>query len=460
MADDPRRQVPSVRSVLELPAVVALVDAYGQQAVVAAVRDSLDHVRTRLSTSEGVPAHDLITDQVLARLQANDRGRVQPVINATGVVLHTNLGRAPLSQDAIAAMVAAAGACTVEYDLERRQRASRGEHAHRLLRDLIGAEDALVVNNGAAALVLALAVVASGRRVAVSRGELVEIGGSFRLPAIIEAAGVGLTEVGTTNRTRTDDYLTAARADPDIATFLRVHTSNFRIEGFTHCPTAAELATAARQQGVPFLHDVGSGVLHDDLPLPVAPALEPTMAAAIADGADLVIASGDKLLGGPQAGLLGGSRELVQRCRRHPLARALRIDKLRLAALEATLETYRRDRHADLPIWTMIQVGVDDLRKRARPVHEAATTAGLTAEIIEVDAVIGGGSMPGATIPSIAIAIADPHGTLAAQLAANQPPIITRTQDGRLLLDLRTVNLEHDHQIASSLRDPPVDAPR
>lgn len=205
---------------------------------------------------------------MLDGLRARDRGRIRPLINATGVILHTNLGRAPLSQHAIDAMVDAAGACTVEYDLDSRQRASRGDHAHRLLGNLVGAEDALVVNNGAAALVLALTTVAAGHRVAVSRVELVEIGGAFRLPAIIEAAGVGLTEVGTTNRTRTDDYIAAIRADHDVVAILRVHPSNFRIEGFTHSPTAADLAAAATEHSVPFLHDVDSGLLHDELPLP------------------------------------------------------------------------------------------------------------------------------------------------------------------------------------------------
>lgn len=404
-----------------------------------------------MPTVQDHAAVDLIAAQVHARLRDSERGRVQRVINATGVVLHTNLGRAPLSRDAVAAMVQAAGPCTVEYDLASRQRAPRGDHTSRLLRDLVGAQDALVVNNGAAALVLALATVAGGRRVAVSRGELVEIGGSFRLPAIIEAAGVGLTEVGTTNRTRTDDYLTAIRDNPDIAAILRVHTSNYRIEGFTHCPPPAELSAAARHHDMPYLHDVGSGVLHDDLPLPPAPAPEPSMATAIAHGADLVIASGDKLLGGPQAGLLVGSHELVQRCRRHPLARALRVDKLRLAALEATLQTYRRGRPSDLPTWSMLQTNVDELRARARPVYGDATTAGLSAQIVEVDAVIGGGSMPGTTLPSIAVAITDPDGTLAARLATNQPPILARTRDGQLLLDVRTVAPEQDHEIVSSL---------
>lgn len=451
MDDDPRRHIPSIADVLQLPNVAPLIDTHGHRPVVTAIREILDQLRTNLSTLDVPPSNERIVAHVLDRLRASDRGRVRPVINATGVVLHTNLGRAPLSQDAIDAMVDAAGACTVEYDLTSRQRASRGDHAHRLLRDLVGAEDALVVNNGAAALVLALTVVAAGSRVAVSRGELVEIGGSFRLPAIIEAAGVGLTEVGTTNRTRTDDYVEAIRTDPDVAAILRVHPSNFRIEGFTHSPPAAELSAAATEHDVPFLHDVGSGVLHDDLPLPTGPAPEPSLATAITDGADLVIASGDKLLGGPQAGLLAGTRELIHQCRRHPLARALRIDKLRLAALEATLQTYRRGHYEDLPVGAMLQTNQGELRERARPIHQAATTAGLTAEVIELDGVIGGGSMPGATLPSIGLAIADPDGDVATRLATHDPPIIARTRENHLVLDLRTVNPAHDATIISAL---------
>lgn len=451
MPDDPRRQLPSVAAVLDQPPVAPLVDLYGREAVVTAIREVLDHIREGIAVAPDPPADDLLAAQVAARLRAGDRGRVRRAINATGVVLHTNLGRAPLSDDAIAAMVGAAGTCTVEYDPDTRQRASRGGHASGLLRDLVGAEDALVVNNGAAALVLALAAVAGGRRVAVSRGELVEIGGSFRLPSIIEAAGVGLAEVGTTNRTRIDDYHTAVRDVPDVAALLRVHTSNFRIEGFTHAPTPAELAAAAARHGLPWLHDVGSGVLHDDLPLPPAPAAEPSIAGALADGADLVIASGDKLLGGPQAGLLVGRRDLVERCRRHPLARALRVDKLRLAALEATLESYRRGRPGDLPTWSMLGASVDELRTRVHRLHEAAATAGLAAGVVDVDAVVGGGSMPGATLPSVALAIPDPEGALAARLARGDPPIIARLHDDHLILDVRSVAPEHDPEIMAAL---------
>ena len=347
MTADPRARLPSVTALLALDVVGELVAAHGRDTVVAALREQLDGARAAVSDGGPVPTEREVADAAGHALARADRRRTRDVVNATGVLLHTNLGRAPLGAAAIAAMIAAAGPSTVEYDLDRRQRSRRGAHAAELLRALVGADDALVVNNGAAALVLVLAAVAGGRRVAVSRGELVEIGGSFRLPAIVEAAGVGLVEVGTTNRTRAQDYADAVAADPDVVAFCRVHPSNFRVEGFTARPDGAELARTAHGAGVVLVHDVGSGVLDGDLPLPDG-ADEPTVAGALAEGADAVVASGDKLLGGPQAGLLVGTRAVVDACRSHPLARALRVDKVRLAALEATLDAYRRDRTEEL----------------------------------------------------------------------------------------------------------------
>ena len=366
MTGDARRQVPSVTTVLDREGVRALVREHGHDAVVAAVRDVLAEVRQRAGTT-GRADVGAIEGRVVERLDRTARARLRGVVNATGVVLHTNLGRAPLSDAAIAAMVDVAGAATVEYDLDTGRRASRGALAGRLLRELVGADDAMVVNNGAAALVLSLAVVASGRRVAVSRGELVEIGGSFRLPEIVEAAGVGLAEVGTTNRTRADDYERALAHD-DVVAVLRVHPSNFRVEGFAERPAPGAIAEVAARHGAPLLHDVGSGLLHGELPVPGGAHDEPDVRGALADGADLVIASGDKLLGGPQAGLLAGSADLVERCRRHPLARALRVDKLRLAALESTLAAHRRGAPTDLPTWRMLTADPAELRHRAEAV--------------------------------------------------------------------------------------------
>lgn len=449
MIDDPRAHLPSVSALLERGDVRDLVARHGHTPVVEALRDQLDRVRATVVDGTPPPAPDAVVTGATATLEGHAARRTRGVVNATGVILHTNLGRAPLSRPAIDAMVDAAGASTVEYDLSGRGRARRGAHAGSLLRDLVGAEDALVVNNGAAALVLALAALAGGRKVVVSRGELVEIGGSFRLPAIVEAAGVGLVEVGTTNRTRAEDYAAATAVDPDVAVVLRVHPSNFRVEGFAERPTAAELAPVAAGAGVPVVHDVGSGVLHDRLPLPPG-SDEPTVAGALADGADVVVASGDKLLGGPQAGLLAGTRAAVDACRTHPLARALRVDKVRLAALEATLAAYRRDAVSDLPSWAMLTVAVDDLRVRAAALVDAVASPACT--VVETDGVVGGGTLPGHTVPSVGVAVDGPADDLAGRLAAADPPVVGRVRDDRLVLDLRTVPADRDDHLARVLR--------
>ncbi len=449
MSADPRARLPSVSALLDRPEVRALVTIHGHDPVVAALRAALEDARTDIAGDAVAAGPPALVAEARALLERDDRARTRGVVNATGVLLHTNLGRAPLSRDAIAAMVAAAGPSTVEYDLDRRRRSSRGAHAAALLRELVDAEDALVVNNGAAALVLALAAVAGGRRVAVSRGELVEIGGSFRLPAIIEAAGVGLVEVGTTNRTRAEDYAAAAAADPDVVAFLRVHPSNFRVEGFTARPEAAELAAVARDAGVVLVHDVGSGVLDDRLPVP-AGADEPTVAGALRDGADVVVASGDKLLGGPQAGLLAGTASTVGACRRHPLARALRVDKVRLAALEATLLAYRRGRPTDLPTWAMLATPVADLAVRA---DALVATLGPAVRRVELEGVVGGGTLPGVTVPSVGLRVDGPADELAERLGRADPPVVGRVEDGALLLDLRTVDPDHDAHLGAVLRD-------
>lgn len=451
MTADPRARVPSVSALLGLDPVRDLVVDHGHDAVVARLRDRLDRAREAAARTGHVPATDELVADAAAALAQATRARTRGVVNATGVVLHTNLGRAPLSADAIAAMVDAAGASTVEYDLDTRQRSRRGRHAGELLRTLVGADDALVVNNGAAALVLALAAVAGGHRVAVSRGELVEIGGSFRLPAIIEAAGVGLVEVGTTNRTRADDYAAALADDPEVVAVLRVHPSNFTIEGFTERPTAAELAAVARTGGATLVHDVGSGVLHDRLPLPPRAAEEPSIAGALADGADVVVASGDKLLGGPQAGLLAGTAATVGACRRHPLARALRVDKVRLAALEATLDAYRRDRVNEVPTWAALQVPLEQLARRADALVEAGAAAGVVATRVELDAVVGGGTLPGTTLRSVGVALEGAPDDLADRLGRADPPVVGRVHDGRLVLDLRTVPDDRDAHLRAVL---------
>jgi L-seryl-tRNA(Ser) seleniumtransferase len=348
------------------------------------------------------------------------------VLNATGVIVHTNLGRAPLPESALErARAAGRGYSNLEYDLATGQRGSRQDHAAAALQRLTGAEAALVVNNNAAAVLLALASLAEGREVIVSRGELVEIGDGFRIPDVLARSGAKLVEVGTTNRTRASDY--EAAIDAETAVLLRVHQSNFRLVGFTERPRIEELATIARGHGLPLVDDLGSGAL-------VALEGEPSARETLAAGADLVCFSGDKLLGGPQAGVVVGRRELVERLRRHPLHRALRIDKLSLAALEGTLTLYidPEQAFAQVPVLRMLREPADGVLARAERL--ASLVAG---EVETTTARVGGGALPLAELPSFACAVEE---GLAAPLRAGEPPVIAIVRDGRCLLDCRTLS--------------------
>ena len=344
----------------------------------------------------------------------------------------------------MAALTAAAGTVDLEVDLDTGERGGRDAPVRDPLTRLTGAEAALVVNNGAAALVLALSALAGDGGVAVSRGELVEIGGSFRIPDIVRSAGTQLVEVGTTNRTHLADYRAAVEAG--ATAILRVHPSNFRMDGFVHRPTTAELVEVASTAGVPFIDDLGSGLLRAH---PAAPD-EPVAAEAIAAGASVVVFSGDKLLGGPQAGIIAGEAELVERCRRAPLARALRLDKLRLAALAATLSAHERDAADHLPVWRMAEVDVHTLRARAEAIANACADTGV--EVVALQAVLGGGSTPGATLPSAGVALTGPAGRLARRLRTGSPAVVPRIVDGRVVLDLRAVPPEADGHLTAAVR--------
>ncbi len=448
---DPRAALPAVTTLLDDDAVAAAVAAHGHARTVAALRAALAEARAAVVTGDGdtadgdgepaAPTSETVIAAALARLTDQDRRRLQPVINATGVLLHTNLGRAPLSGTAVQAIAGAAGPTNLELDLAQGERGGRGAVAHAALTRLTGADAALAVNNGAAALVLALTVLGHGREVVISRGELVEIGGSFRLPDIMASAGCHLREVGTTNRTRIDDY--RAAIGPETGALLRVHPSNFRIDGFTARPTTSELSQLARQAGVAFIEDIGSGLL---VRSKVARD-EPVASQVVADGADLVIFSGDKLLGGPQAGILVGDAELVERCRRHPLARALRLDKLRMAALEATLASYERDALEELPAWALASVPVEELQSRAERLADRA--AGIAA--VATEAVLGGGSTPGNRLASVGLAVDGDAEQLAAALRRGDPPVVGRIVEDRLVLDLRSVPESQDEQLMAAL---------
>jgi L-seryl-tRNA(Ser) seleniumtransferase len=390
---------------------------------------------------------------VESRLAAAEVRSLRPVVNATGVILHTNLGRAPLAAAARDAMArAAASYVTLEYDLERGVRGSRYVHCAGLLVELTGAEAALVVNNNAAALVLALNTLALGREVVVSRGELVEIGGAFRVPDILERSGARLREVGSTNRTRLDDYSRAV--SEEVGALLKVHRSNFRITGFTEEASLSELATLAAEHGVPLIHDLGSGLLMEADRLGLAG--EPTVMESLRAGADLVTFSGDKLLGGPQAGIVLGRRTLVERMRSNPLCRALRVDKVTLAALEATLHLYRDpDRAlAEIPALALLSQPSSTLEARALALAERLRSAGARAEAMPGTAVVGGGTCPDVEVPSWTIRVASTAptpGELARRLRSGDPPVVARVEEDRLVLDLRTVRPEDDEVLAHAL---------
>jgi L-seryl-tRNA(Ser) seleniumtransferase len=440
-----RRQLPSVEQLLQSEPIRRLLQDHPRPLVLQATRATLDQARAALANGgwPHAPA-DLprLIDQAVRQAQ---RPRLRPVINATGVVIHTNLGRAPLSADALAAAAAAAaGYANLEYDLEAGSRGSRHQLVDDLLRRLTAAEDALVVNNNAAALLLVLSALAQGREVVISRGQLVEIGGGFRIPDILRQSGASLVEVGTTNRTYAADYEAAIGERTGL--ILRVHASNFKILGFTHAPALPELVALARRHGVLVLDDLGSGALLDTARFGLAH--EPTVQESVAAGCDLVAFSGDKLLGGPQAGVLVGSAEVVARLRRHPLVRALRPDKLTLAALGATLAHYLGgEAERKVPVWRMLAASVEELEARA-----GALAAHVDGQVVETRSTVGGGSLPGETQPSRAVALNGDAEALARALRMAPTPVIGRIEHDRLLLDLRTVLPEQDALLAEQVR--------
>jgi L-seryl-tRNA(Ser) seleniumtransferase len=400
-----------------------------------AARRALEEARAEIRAG-GDPG-DLVASTLSALGRAR-QARLRRVLNATGVVIHTNLGRAPLAPAALERLAEVGrGYSNLEYDLAEGQRGSRQHHVAEALRRLTGAEAALVVNNNAAAVLLALAALAEGGEVVVSRGELIEIGDGFRIPEVLERSGARLVEVGTTNRTRAEDYERAV--GPDTALLLRVHPSNFRVVGFTERPELAELAQVARRHGLPLVDDLGSGVLvvHED---------EPSVRDTVAAGADLVCFSGDKLLGGPQAGIVAGKAELVERLRRHPLQRALRADKLTLAALEGTLGLYLDPEQArrEIPVLRMLAEPADRVRARAERL------AGLVGgEVQETVARAGGGALPLAEVRSFACAL-EPE--LAGPLRLGEPPVVGVVRDGRLLLDCRTLADDEMEEAAAAVQ--------
>jgi L-seryl-tRNA(Ser) seleniumtransferase len=416
----------------DLPSVDELARASDDPLAVEAARAVL--ARAREEIRAGADPGDL-NGQLRAELQAARTARLRRVINATGVIVHTNLGRAPLAAAALEHVAdAASGYSNLEYDLAAGARGSRQSHVAELLRRLTGAEASLVVNNNAAAVLLALAALAEGREVLVSRGELIEIGDGFRIPDVLARSGARLREVGTTNRTRAGDYGQAV--GPETAVLLRVHQSNFRVVGFTEQPTVDELARLAHEHGLVLVDDLGSGAL-------VEIGDEPTPRASLAAGADLVCFSGDKLLGGPQAGIVAGRAELVERLRRHPLQRALRADKLTLAALEGTLRL-ALETPDEVPVLRMLREPPDAVRARAERLAQL-----VGGEVEQTVARAGGGALPLAELPSYACAVEE---LLAEQLRAAETPVVGIVRDGRLLLDCRTLTEAEVDEVAEAVR--------
>lgn len=432
---DPRRTLPSVDRLLRDPALESLLAVTPRQLVVDAAREALDAAR-RLRA--GVP--DDWATEIRDRVERRVTQSLRPAVNATGVVLHTNLGRAPLAASAIEAITrAAAGYSTLEFDLHTGTRGHRSDHCRGLLSALTGAPDALVVNNAAGALVLALNAMAAGLPVLISRGELIEIGGAFRIPEIMQKSGAVLREIGTTNRTHLSDYRDGL--EQGAGAILTVHRSNFEQVGFVHTPPPSELAALARQFAVPFLYDVGSGLLADLSPAGLVG--EPRVPEAVSIGADLVIFSGDKLLGGPQAGCLVGSRQAIERCRKNPLARAMRADKLTLAGLDATLRLYQDPGTVAvrIPVLAMLTVTPEELESRAQYLKDRLSPT-LEPSVVRGESAVGGGSFPGARLETHLVALTPGPGgaeSLALRLRLGTPPVIARVQDGKLLLDPRTI---------------------
>ncbi len=443
-ADDRRREVPSIDTLLRSQPGRNGTRQFGKPLVKHALQGALAGVRDEAALGRSVPGDEVIMARALG-VAARSYYGLSGVINATGVILHTGLGRAPLpARAARAAAEAARTYSDLEIDRETGGRGRRTTRAETFIEALTGAEAALVVNNNAAAILLALAALASRKEVLVSRGELIEIGGEFRLPDIMAASGAKLVEVGTTNRTRAADYERALSARTGL--IMKVHPSNYRVVGFAESTEVQDLAPVARAAGVPLLYDIGSGLLDR---FPEVPSDEPAVTEALAAGADLVAFSGDKLLGGPQAGVVTGSADLVEKLRRHPLARAVRVDVMTVAALEAVLRLYANGRRAELPVWQLLAVPQRVLLERAK----ALASMFPGSSVRPSEALVGGGTLPGYAVPSAELVVpASSAARTSARLRLGRPPVFCRTEAEALAFDLRTVMPGEDDDLARAIR--------
>ena len=439
------RDLPSIDGLLR--ACENLQAQYGHAQTVNALRRVVDGARQTALEGGVIPAEAVLVAEAAALLARESWPTLRPVINATGVIIHTNLGRAPLSDEALDAMRAVGGGYnTLEYDLEPGQRGKRDRHIERILTAVTGAEAGMVVNNNASGVLLALTALAQGREVIISRGQLVEIGGAFRVPDVMQQSGAVMVEVGTTNRTHRHDYERAITEN--TAAIVRVHASNFKVIGFTESVPLRDLAELAHTRGLVLLDDIGSGTLIDTTQFGLA--YEPMVQHSLNDGADLVMFSGDKLLGGPQAGIIVGYADLIETLKRHPLARAIRADKLCLAALAATLDHYRKGQALDkIPVWRLISTPLDAIRARAD-----SWAAAVGGDVVESESTVGGGSLPGETLPTWALSPrVDQPNAAAARLRQHDPPVIARVAVDRLLLDPRTVLPGQDDDVIAALKE-------
>jgi len=458
--DNPFRSLPSVSQLLESPPLKKLIQNVNHNVVADGVRNFLEGLRQQMNQAAEkieIPSSGELAEKIATWLQKERRPALRPVINGTGILLHAGLGRAPLAEAALRAIdQTARGYCSLELDLDSGERGQRADIVRRLLCELTGAEDAVVVNNNAAATMLALAAVAGQREVVVSRGQLVEIGGSYRLPEVMSCAGCQLREVGTTNRTRLADYELAL--NERTGAILRVHPSNYEVVGFTESVSIAELVQLGRKHNLPVIDDIGSGALLDFTRYGLTN--EPMAGDSIRAGADLILFSGDKLLGGPQAGIIVGSKKWVQAVLKHPLMRAMRVDKLTLAALHATLELHLKPEQAEqqIPLLAMLSTPLANLELRAKKL------AGLLAPLkmlknvraVEQHSMLGGGSIPSQKIPTWCVACEPAQGSLnflASQLRQHEPAIMGRVHQGQFLLDLRTIHPRHDTELVAALEE-------
>ncbi|TMF90589.1 MAG: L-seryl-tRNA(Sec) selenium transferase [Chloroflexi bacterium] len=444
---DALRALPSVHQLLEEEPATTLIAAHGRPLVRFAVQRVLEEERRRAATNT---SHARWA-RVEATIQGLRRSRLRPVVNATGVILHTNLGRAPLAAAAADATAGIAGRySTLEFDPLTGRRGRRHDLLGELLRYLTGAEATAVVNNCAAAVLLMLTALAKGKEVIVARGELVEIGGGFRMPEVMRLSGARMVEVGTTNRTRAEDY--AAAVTPKTVAIMKVHASNFQVVGFTESVELKPLAAIARQHQLLLLHDLGSGALLDTTAFGLA--AEPRIQDSLLADVDLVASSADKLLGGPQAGLLFGRADLVERVMKHPLARAVRVDKLTIAALAATLDLYLTQSFGDVPIWTMLSTSLDSVRSRAQAWQSRLAELGVAVELAAAESTVGGGSLPGERLPTTVVVITPRQGgatDLLRRLREHEPPVIGRIVEERVLLDPRTVLPDEDDVVVDAV---------